>query len=86
MRSIVLSAFLVLVFVVAAHFNTFFVGTKIWSDGWAAYKTIKQDLGFDHEVVIHENEFVTSAGVHTNKQVQLVMIAYRFIFFNIHSD
>ena len=39
--------------------------TRIVSDGWAAYNQL-QDIGFQHEVVIHEQEFVNQDGFHTN--------------------
>lgn len=41
-------------------------GTIIQSDGWSAYGGISNH-GFQHEVVIHENNFVDPiTGVHTN--------------------
>jgi transposase len=41
-------------------------GTTIYSDGWSAYNQVAR-LGFQHEVVIHRNEFVvTGTDIHTN--------------------
>lgn len=41
-------------------------GSIVVSDGWAAYNRISE-LGFEHRVVIHENNFVDPiTGVHTN--------------------
>lgn len=39
--------------------------TTIVSDGWAAYNKL-EELGYKHEVVIHEKEFVNNDGFHTN--------------------
>jgi transposase len=42
-------------------------GTIVVSDGWAAYARISE-LGFEHRVVVHEDNFVDpSTGVHTNQ-------------------
>ena len=39
-------------------------GTTIISDGWAAYKTLKNE-GFNHQVVIHSQNFVDpTTGAH----------------------
>ena len=38
----------------------------IHSDGWRGYARLNE-LGFLHETVIHEREFVSSTGVHTNR-------------------
>jgi hypothetical protein len=41
-------------------------GTIIVSDGWRAYESLPI-LGFQHEVVVHENHFVDpNTGIHTN--------------------
>ena len=41
-------------------------GTTIYSDGWAAYNEVTS-LGFQHEVVIHQHEFVVpGTDIHTN--------------------
>ena len=41
-------------------------GTMICSDGWAAYNTLAQ-LGYGHEVIIHDDNFVDPVtGVHIN--------------------
>lgn len=41
-------------------------GTRIISDGWAAYNRL-HELGFEHHVVIHERHFVDpETGLHTN--------------------
>ena len=43
-------------------------GSIIHSDGWRGYRSLSE-LGYDyvHETVIHEREFVSSTGVHTNR-------------------
>jgi len=42
------------------------LGTTIQSDGWAAYAGIEQELGFEHKVVNHKQNFVDPiTGVHT---------------------
>ena len=42
-------------------------GSIIHSDGWSVYEQIEgMGLGYSHKVVIHDHEFVTSEGVHTN--------------------
>ena len=38
---------------------------RIVSDGWAAYSKL-QELGYKHETVVHEPEFVNEDGYHTN--------------------
>ena len=38
---------------------------QVISDGWPAYNNL-QAAGYQHSVVIHKNEFVNSAGDHTN--------------------
>ena len=38
----------------------------IVSDGWAAYRKL-EELGYQHEVVIHEKEFVNDDGFHTTQ-------------------
>ena len=38
---------------------------RIVSDGWASYGKL-QELGYQHSVVIHAEEFVNSEGYHTN--------------------
>jgi hypothetical protein len=44
----------------------FLPGTIVVSDGWAAYNRV-HELGFEHEVVVHEHHFVDPiTGVHTN--------------------
>ena len=49
--------------IIQAHVHP---GTIIYSDGWAAYNTLAQ-LGYGHEVVIHDQNFVDPVtGVHTN--------------------
>ena len=41
-------------------------GTLLYSDEWKAYKSIKENLGFDHEAVCHKDNFVDPlSGVHT---------------------
>ena len=41
-------------------------GTLIYSDEWAAYRSIHDNLGFDHETVCHKDNFVNPlTGVHT---------------------
>jgi hypothetical protein len=41
-------------------------GTRIISDGWAAYNRLNE-IGFEHHVVIHEQHFVDpETGLHTN--------------------
>ena len=41
-------------------------GTTIYSDGWAAYNGITS-LGFQHEVVMHQHEFIVAGtDIHTN--------------------
>jgi transposase-like protein len=41
-------------------------GTTIYSDGWLAYNSLR-DLGYNHEIVIHEHEFVVPGTyIHTN--------------------
>ena len=37
--------------------------TLVWTDGWAGYGQLGRH--FAHETVIHDNEFVSAAGVHT---------------------
>ena len=39
--------------------------TRIISDGWSAYSKL-EELGYKHEVVIHEREFKNTDGYHTN--------------------
>ena len=41
-------------------------GTLLYSDEWAAYKSINDNLGFDHETVCHKDNFVDPlTGDHT---------------------
>ena len=39
--------------------------SRIVSDGWSSYSKLKT-LGYKHEIVIHEKEFVNEDGFHTN--------------------
>ena len=52
------------------HIITSYVerGSIIHSDGWRGYRSLSE-LGYEyvHETVIHEREFVSSTGVHTNR-------------------
>lgn len=41
-------------------------GSIIWTDGWPAYRGLEND-GYIHDVVIHDNQFVTETGVNTNR-------------------
>ena len=41
-------------------------GSVIHSDGWRGYNNLS-NLGYEHKVVIHKNQFVTEEGVHTNR-------------------
>lgn len=40
-------------------------GSTIYSDGYGAYYHLPKH-GYQHHVVLHQHEFVTSTGVHTN--------------------
>ena len=42
------------------------LGSIIHTDGWPGYENLA-NIGYEHEVVIHKYEFVSSSGVHTNR-------------------
>ena len=55
-------------------------GTRIISDGWQAYRTLG-DLGYIHEVVIHEDNFADpeDSTINTQRVENFWMLLKRFI-------
>lgn len=45
--------------------NHVVAGSQVWSDCWAAYRSLSQ-LGYDHRTVNHSEEFVAADGTCTN--------------------
>lgn len=43
----------------------------IYHDDYPSYRNL-HTIGYNHETVVHKNEFVTAAGVHTNKAEGLI--------------
>ncbi|KII64254.1 hypothetical protein RF11_02612 [Thelohanellus kitauei] len=55
-------------------------GTKIISDGWKSYQSLSQ-LGYDHEVIIHDQNFIhpDDPTINTQKTENLWGVLKRFL-------